>query len=81
MKLPQFKASIDAYFETADPQEIIARFEALGYVFEDIKPKHQSQAKNGRNLEKWKRKQIRRKLIILSNKIGVIPHKPPKPNE
>ncbi len=38
MKLPQFKASIDAYFETADPQEIIARFEALGYVFEDIKP-------------------------------------------
>jgi hypothetical protein len=38
MELPEFKASIDAYFETADPQEVMAWFGALGYVFEDIKP-------------------------------------------
>jgi hypothetical protein len=49
--------------------------------YKDTEPKHQPQTKNGRNLEKWKRKQIRRKLIILSNKIGIIPPKPPKPNE
>jgi len=47
-------------------------------IFEDIKPKYQPQTKNGRNLEKWKRKQIRRKLIILSNKLSP---KPPKSNE
>jgi hypothetical protein len=36
MKLEDVKHLIDAYFEKVSGEEIIERFETLGYVFEDI---------------------------------------------
>jgi len=38
MKLSDVKPQIDAHFDAAKPHEVVARFEALGCVFEDIKP-------------------------------------------
>ena len=37
MKLSDFEAQIDAYFDKADPNELIKRFEEYGYKFFDIK--------------------------------------------
>lgn len=34
MKLAAVKKQIDAYFDTVNPQELVQRFEALGYEFE-----------------------------------------------
>lgn len=36
MKLEDVKHLIDAYFDKVTPEEVIADFEALGYIFEDI---------------------------------------------
>ncbi len=33
MKLSNFKAQIDAYFDKADPNELVKRFEEYGYKF------------------------------------------------
>lgn len=38
MKLSNFKASIDAYFDKADPNELVKRFEAYGYKFFSFTP-------------------------------------------
>ena len=35
MNLASVKKQIDAYFDTVNPQELVQRFEALGYEFED----------------------------------------------
>jgi hypothetical protein len=34
MKLATIKNQIDAYFDNVNPQELVQRFEALGYEFE-----------------------------------------------
>jgi hypothetical protein len=34
MKLATVKKQIDAYFDNVNPQELVQRFEALGYEFE-----------------------------------------------
>ncbi|MCC6724996.1 MAG: hypothetical protein IT258_10835 [Saprospiraceae bacterium] len=36
MKLSDIKDKIDAYFDSVSPIEIVKRFEALGYEFEEI---------------------------------------------
>jgi hypothetical protein len=36
MKLEDVKHLIDAYFDKVTPAKVVADFEALGYVFEDI---------------------------------------------
>ena len=35
MNLASVKKQIDAYFDNINPQELVQRFEALGYEFED----------------------------------------------
>ena len=40
MRLSDVKDKIDAYFATADPQDIVQRFEDLGYEFENIEPEY-----------------------------------------
>lgn len=38
MKLSNFKASIDAYFDKADPDELVKRFEEYGCKFFTFTP-------------------------------------------